>query len=644
MPPTSLALQWNGLRGSSTEELMEKWEKNPLWFGHQLHRSLDAFSASMFEDFRDKYPETADADPEGWTNSRLSHHNRSIFTTSEKAMETLFPPQKKRRATGARYRFAAAHKDEIDRLFNERKGEDEKQSPGMRNRLWHSIVAELISNHAEEYEALKEKMGDDDEDDNDPRPLPDPVVVASFKGTVQHILDWWAVHTGFTFVLGVVGNDGQDDVVACYDDKISNFLGSNPALKQTLEEALVAHVLGNRDVPQPPQFVPSRDPSLARAQDQAQGAPPKDTNEQDAGNEKVLEDAMETQTTSWSPTPDVHAVSTPAPQPEQHSSFSLPPPLSPPPVLQDTSSSLKSTPQRPADQTRSTATGQVSVDPEVVLSTPLAAEKEAILALVAKTQAEKWMTKDLGFFLDSSDSPGWIGLIRAWVRYEKEHLTHKERLISDYLRPNVYKVFWTRNCWTQPSDDDLNTFHSDFIAWYVSLQPDARKAGGITRFIDLKPADIVDKGVYGNLYLSGGRGIVVILFGIAWLLRAGARIPVCSAQSAATADTLVSDVKSIISVLCTRVGDNGLERRCAGVPGPQHAGPSRNNKRKEAPESDEDAASGSRKNAKVVGDAKGGAKQKKSGIEAEKGEHAGEKVMSLSWIVARGRGNYEYTM
>lgn len=39
-------------------------------------------------------------------------------------------------------------------------------------------------------------------------------VVATLKTTMQDVLDWWAEHTGLTFILGMAGDDGENDIVA----------------------------------------------------------------------------------------------------------------------------------------------------------------------------------------------------------------------------------------------------------------------------------------------------------------------------------------------------------------------------------------------------------------------------------------------
>lgn len=87
--------------------------------------------------------------------------------------------------------------------------------------------------------------------------------------------------------------------------------------------------------------------------------------------------------------------------------------------------------------------------------------------------------------------------------------------------------------------------------WYVALQP-ASRLQEPKGFATLRPVtDDADGRDFVNLRHAGGRGVQLLIFGIAWMYKANAAGPqVGSLNLMATPSALALDLLSIINCMC----------------------------------------------------------------------------------------------
>ncbi|KZV99665.1 hypothetical protein EXIGLDRAFT_762334 [Exidia glandulosa HHB12029] len=260
------------------------------------------------------------------------------------------------------------------------------------------------------------------------------------------------------------------------------------------------------------------------------------------------------------------------------------PPLSPRSSHKELDAADLSTPEEEEgdDDQPSLPKSKSNVPPSPHVAPPSNALLDELTTLSVDKGTKTWIKLDLPRFLGVSSDEGWLKLLLAWYKFEQRFDgVYKQLFTSELLKdcPQMYNSWKRKRHEALESSADVDDrFHKQFVAWYMQLQPDSRSPKA--KFHDMAPPAEVDGRDFVSLHVVGGRGVVQLVFGIAWMLRWPAQTG-ATAASLPTPQELANDLTLVLGQMTAAVGATVTNGVRYGLPnsGPSNP-PTKGRKRK----------------------------------------------------------------
>ncbi|EJD37386.1 hypothetical protein AURDEDRAFT_173565 [Auricularia subglabra TFB-10046 SS5] len=546
------------------------------------------------------------------------------------AINKVFKPpteQRSKKKLSARYAFARAHADDIQTLYDvaiTSGQEDAKPGPAVRSQRWNEAVNTYIASHEDEFEAFRtsyvpgtqddlegeeQPETGDDTGENDggggeqssdgkdststaARPetsIEDRIrMQRAFKSGLRTTVDQWAQLTGYAIVVSFAGqhHDGEHNIVASVHDDQHKFWLEHQELRDELETKLVRHseavyngeplgkdkreqrlfIPDSTPPPTPPHHAIESEVELSQEETASLNSEVEqlelEYRQSSQGNATPIELDKESEVRVEEDTPSGNQEAMDGVEMGQGNERQDDLETGKPEMRQSDDSEGPEAIDGPGNGAENVQqeNHRSEAVPEIDALNPDARRLE----IAQKKKNLKWAEADIDFLLKISDDPDWLSLVSAWVDYELHSKTVKRMRLDDEKRPAVYNS-WTRKRHKMPDAEELQDFHGRFVDWYLSLQPKERAITGQS-FSTIFPVKSLKNTSYKTIHQIGSSGFVALMFGLAWLVKTGDRIPLSKHHPSATVPVLISEFSEMFEHLRSPIQKRGIEPTFAGVP------------------------------------------------------------------------------